>query len=295
MPIAEPGGVARGCSQRSGTGGAAAEGGVRAARGSVRAGRESVRAGRGGQACSSRRCSRRPEEPVAAAEGGRRSGGGGGRRGGGGANRAGRGTIRAGRRGRRSRGGRQWRRGRRSGGGASRGGRRCSQLPGPVHAVLQRPHRPGCPRRRAGLWQPGVAAEGGAVAAAEGSCACGAGRSRRRRGGGLRRPGAVQDGPGCSRRPGRPILAVRAPVRAARQGFCPRRPAGVLSAATGEGLRRRAGSQRAPPIRAARKPVRAVLQRPHRPGVRGGRDQSQRPGESVRAARGCPRRPGSLP
>ena len=52
MPIAEPGGVARGCSQRSGTGGAAAEGGVRAARGSVRAARGE--------------CPRRPGKPAAA-------------------------------------------------------------------------------------------------------------------------------------------------------------------------------------------------------------------------------------
>ena len=128
MPIAEPGGVARGCSQRSGTGGAAAEGGVRAARGSVRAARGE--------------CPRRPGKPAAA-----------------------------------------------TGGGPRRAG---------VFAEAREtyPRRPGtCPRR----------------------------------------PGAVQDGPGCSRRPGRPILAVREPVRGNRQGFCPRRPAGVLSAATGRG------------------------------------------------------------
>ena len=61
MPIAEPGGVARGCSQRSGTGGAAAEGGVRAARGSVRAARGE--------------CPRRPGKPAAATGGGPRRAG----------------------------------------------------------------------------------------------------------------------------------------------------------------------------------------------------------------------------
>ena len=155
MPIAEPGGVARGCSQRSGTGGAAAEGGVRAARGSVRAARGE--------------CPRRPGKPAAA-----------------------------------------------TGGGPQRSG------------------TGGAPRRREVFVPP------------EGLCAP---------------PGeSVRGDRGeCPRQPG-PVRSGRESVRAAREtyprrpGTCPRRPAGVLSAATGEGLRRRTDSQRAPPIRAAREP-----------------------------------------